>query len=255
MQTDRPRGRRKLVAYVTAGDPLVFSIVDVLISSGIDLFELGIPSEHPKYDGPAIRKSYRRALERGVTLEKAFEIIEGFPSSKVLFTYFDLAMKVGLEEFASLASQCSVESVLFPDMLIDYPESLDAYIRICGRYGLKPSFFVTSSFPHRLISKLARLEPAFIYLGLMASTGILLPITLDRTIRIVRKLVGDVPLFVGFAISKPEQVANCVNAGADGIVVGSAILRLLEGAAVDERPRKVKEYIESLRRALDGEHA
>lgn len=254
VRTDRLKGRRTLTIYLTAGDPLAFSdpVIDALVSSDIDLFELGIPNEHPKYDGPTIRESYKRALENGVTVEKVFEIIKNFPSNKVLFTYFDLALKMGLEEFANLASGCSVGSMLFPDMLIDYPGRLDSYVRVCGLYGLEPAFFVTSSFPHRLISKVAKLEPAFIYLGLMASTGILLPVTLSRTIRIVKELIGDVPLFVGFAISRPEQIANCVNAGADGVVIGSAVLRLLKEAEIDERPRRVKEYIRSLKMALDG---
>lgn len=255
MRAKEIRGRKMLVIYLTAGDPLIFSssIVDVIASSGADLFELGIPNEHPKYDGPTIRASYKRALRNGTTLEKAFRIIKDFPSDlKILFTYFDLALKMGLEEFVSLASECSVSSVLFPDMLIDYPEHLSAYINACERYGLRPSFFITSSFPHKLISRVARLNPAFIYLGLMASTGILLPVTLSKTIGIVRELIGDAPLLVGFAISRPEQVAKCVSAGADGVVIGSAVLKLLERTPIDERPHRVKEYILSLRRALDG---
>lgn len=246
--------RRTLMVYLTAGDPYVNDeVVETLSSCGIRVFEFGIPLASPKYDGPIIRMSYKRALENGVSLEGVFSAISGFNvAHKIILTYFEYALKVGLDRIAELSLEADASGILFPDLLIDYPEELGAYIKLCSDYGLEPIFFITSSFPHKLISRLAGMEPTFIYLGLMASTGILLPITVTKTIKIVRELIDGTPLLAGFAISEPWQVSNCIRAGADGVVVGSAIIRLIS----ETRGRGLyleglKEYVYSLIKALE----
>ncbi|MBS7604688.1 MAG: tryptophan synthase subunit alpha [Candidatus Bathyarchaeia archaeon] len=246
---------RVLMVYLTAGDPCVNgNIINILSESGVDAFEFGIPMAKPKYDGLVIKASYRRALENGATLEKIFQFMRDLNlDHKIIFTYFDYAKNIGIEKFMSYVQNAGAEGVLFPDLLIDYLDELDKYIEICKQCSLEPIFFITSSFPHNLIIKLARLKPAFIYLGLMASTGTLLPITISRNIRIIRGLIGDTPLLVGFAISKPSQIMDCVRAGADGVIIGSAIIRLISqeerGSAFRENLRN---YIISLKRALEA---
>ncbi|MEM1540802.1 MAG: tryptophan synthase subunit alpha [Candidatus Bathyarchaeia archaeon] len=237
-----------LVAYLTVGDPCVNGeIVDVLSKSGVDIFEFGIPTVKPKYDGLTIKASYKRALQNGATVEKSFSMIKNFhPAHKIVFTYFELAKSVGLENFMAYGLDANTEGVLFPDLLIDYMEELDTYLKLCKKYGFDPMFFVTSSFPHRVVSKLARLNPAFIYLGLMASTGAYLPINAAKIIKIIKRLVGDTPLLVGFAISKLSQVSDYVKAGADGIIVGSAIIKLLGNSL--ELTKFVRGLKEMLRR-------
>jgi len=244
---------RVLVVYLTVGDPLVWNeeVIGTLSSSGVDLFELGIPTTMTKYDGPAIRASYRRALESGVDERRSISLIrevKGLGGS-ILFTYYDVALACGLEGLMSNVAEAGIECILFPDLLIDYPEDLESYIKLCERYDLEHAFFITSCFPHHLIVKLAKLEPAFIYLGLMPSSGILLPIAISRNIGIIKGLIGEVPLLVGLGLSSPQQVGLCISAGADGVVVGSTILRILaEGSEV----AKLKIFISSLREALSG---
>lgn len=237
-----------LVAYLTAGDPCVDSeLVDVLSKSGVDIFEFGIPTVKPKYDGLTIKASYKRALQNGATVEKSFSMIKNFhPAHKIVFAYFELAKSVGLENFMAYALDAKTEGVLFPDLLIDYMEELDNYLKLCKEYGFDPMFFVTSTFPHRIVSKLARLNPAFIYLGLMASTGTFLPINVTKTIRIMKGLVGDTSLLVGFAVSEPSQVLDYVKAGADGVIVGSAIIKLLgNGLKLTKFVRGLKEMLKA----------
>ncbi|MEM2320471.1 MAG: tryptophan synthase subunit alpha [Candidatus Bathyarchaeia archaeon] len=242
--------RKVLMVYLTAGDPYVSGdTVRAISECGVRIFEFGIPLARPKYDGPTIRASYKRVLENYTALEEIFSIIKSFHvDHKIIFTYLEYAKRIGLERIAELALESGAEGLLFPDLLIDYPEELGAYMRLCKEYDLEPIFFATSSFPHRLVSRLAELNPAFIYLGLMASTGILLPITISRTIRIMRGLIGGTPLLVGFAISEPHQVSNCIRAGADGVIVGSAIIKLLCGASDLDG---LKEYVLSLIKALE----
>ncbi|MEM1515182.1 MAG: tryptophan synthase subunit alpha [Thermoproteota archaeon] len=249
--------RKVLMVYLTAGDPYFNDdVIRTLSECGIRVFEFGIPFARPKYDGPTIRASYKRALKSGVTLEETFSIIRSlYADHKIVLTYFEYALKTGLERIMELALEAGIESILFPDLLIDYLEELDTYMMICREYDLEPVFFITSSFPHKLISKLAEMDPAFIYLGLMASTGILLPITVSRTIKIIKGLIGRTPLLTGFAISEPHQVSNCIRAGADGVVVGSAIIRLLcnynERVTEQKSLNGLKEYVFSLIKALE----
>jgi tryptophan synthase alpha chain len=246
------RSTRALIAYLTVGDPLTWKeeVIKVLASSGVDALEFGIPTSTAKYDGPTIRASYRRALRSGVDEKRALSLIKNVKGLKdsILFTYYDVALACGLENLMGSAVEADVECVLFPDLLIDYLESLEDYVKLCGKYNLEHAFFITSCFPHRLIAKLARLEPSFIYLGLMASSGILLPIAINRNISVVRGLVGETPLLVGFALNSPRQVSICVSSGADGVVVGSAILKLIEGGA--HGIEKLKSFIAGLKEAL-----
>lgn len=168
----------------------------------------------------------------------------------ILSTYFDVALSYGLKEFVKKVSVAGVNCILFPDLLIDYTDSLNLYIRLCEKHEVEPAFFITSCFPHRIILKLTRLEPAFVYLGVMASTGILLPITISKTIRIMKNLVGDIPLLVGFALSTPQQISNCIKSGADGVVIGNALLKLLEEEQEENRMIKLRGFVLSLRKAL-----
>lgn len=250
---DLMRSGRRLVVYVTLGDDVVdHSLFSILKENGCDVVELGLPTNLAKYDGPAIKRSMARALKRGSSAKELLASLPSIPfDHKVLFMYYELAKVLGLEEVFNTASG-NVCSILFPDLLIDYPEGQDHYLEMCERYGMEPTFFVTSSFPHRLIKKLASLDPAFIYMGLMLSTGVSLPIFAERNIRIVKQIVGKVPLVVGFAINSSDQVERYVKAGADGIVVGSALLRLLEESKSREGLARVSELVRSLKEALVG---
>ena len=226
-----------LVAFIPAGYPSLKGFLEAvkgLKEWGVDALELGIPTLKAKYDGPTVRAAYRRVLERGVDVHDALAKVE---DRFILLSYYDLALEAGLEGFMEAASTAGAFTVLFPDLLIDYLEELDTYVELCRSYGLKPSFFITSCFPHRLISSLTRHEPSFVYMGLMACTGVLLPVSARRNISVARRLLDGVPLIVGFAISTPEQVVECVRAGADGVVVGSALIRALDEGALKRLSR------------------
>ena len=246
--------KKSLVAYITVGDPLFLSsVIDAMLSNGVDVLELGLPTRTPKYDGPTIRASYKRALDNGVDAEGALELCRKTMKHvrhKILFTYFDTAVDVGLKRFMEQASFIKAESVLFPDLLIDYFTRLDDYLSLCKENEISPAFFITSTFPHKLVEKLASLSPMFIYLGLMASTGVHLPITITKTIKIVKALVSDTPLIVGFGLLEPSQVKLCIESGADGVVIGSAIIRILEHSSQEGGAAEVASFLQALRGVL-----
>lgn len=242
-----------LMVYLTAGDPYVNDeVVNTISKCGADIFEFGLPTKKPKYDGLTIKASYKRALENGAIMERAIAIIKSLRlPHKVILTYLESAESIGLEDFMNLASDADVEGVIFPDLLIDYMEKLDVYLRLSSEYGLEPIFFVTSGFPHKLVSKLAQMNPAFIYLGLMASTGTLLPITATKTIKIMKDLTSKTPLLAGFAISHPSQVKEYIKAGADGVVVGSSLIKLISSEDDDQLKReRLERYVLGLKEAL-----
>ena len=217
----------------------------------MDVLEVGLPVAKPKYDGPVVKRSMRRALTNVSGIGEALEAAVKMPGdSKILFTYYEEALNYGVEDFFSRVSN-GFGAVLFPDLLIDYLGELERYSRLCEKYGVAQAFFITTGFPHKLVKRLADLEPAFIYLGLMVSTGVLLPISASRNIRLFRELVGSVPLIVGFAVRSPEQVEQYMRAGADGVVVGSALLRILEEASEDEKISRVRGFVAGLKRAVE----
>ncbi|MCS7142639.1 MAG: tryptophan synthase subunit alpha [Aigarchaeota archaeon] len=241
---------RRLIVYVTLGDDLVKpQLIQRFMHSGCDVLELGLPTPLAKYDGPTIRRSIARALRTcDGRVRELLDMVRQFDAEqKVLFTYFEFAANMGLREVYSRAAE-HVESVLFPDLLIDYPERVDEYVAMSREYGLELTFFVPTTVPHRLVTRIASLDPAFVYLGLMISTGVHLPVTAERNIGVIKRLLGQVPLVVGFAVRTPEQVRRYVAAGADGVVVGSAILKMLEEGEAErsvELVRSLKEAMES----------
>jgi len=239
--------RGGLVAFIPAGYPSLKGFLEAvrgLRRWGVDALELGIPTLKAKYDGPTVRAAYRKVLERGVDIHEALARVE---DRFILLSYYDLALEAGLEGFMEAASKAGAFTVLFPDLLIDYLEELGTYVELCRSYGLRPSFFITSCFPHWLISSLTKYEPSLVYMGLMACTGVLLPVSARRNISVARGLLDDVPLIVGFAISTPEQVVECVRAGADGVVVGSALIKALDEGGL----KRVESLVRGLKEAVE----
>lgn len=233
---------------MTIGDPepnFSLMVAHALVDGGADILELGIPSRIPKYDGPVIRSSYRRALRFGMNSDEAMQVVKEIDHPKIILSYYD-SIKPDLDTFAKRSREVGAFSVLIPDLLIDHLELLDKFLQVSKKNDLDPVFFIHSTFPEWLIRKIASLNPAFIYLGLMPTTGIWFPVDAISAICKVRNYVEDVPLAVGFAISRPQQAIRYVRAGADGIVVGSAFARHIASrdlANVRELARSLKEVL------------
>lgn len=222
--------RPGLGVYITARwpDPSAFSSFLKAIESLADFVEVGLPSENPKYDGPFIRASHRSVPVKGLEAVKGMS----FPKNTVLMGYAeDFAGK--FDELARVASEAGAASVLLPDLLIDTPERLDDYVNAMRSHGLEVAFFLPGKFPYQLAERLARHDPLFIYIGLYAATGIKLPVYVERNIRIARAHIGDVYLVAGFAIDSGEKARAVVEAGADGVVVGTAAMRLVKERGLD----------------------
>ncbi len=234
--------RPGLGTYITATYPNKETFLNAVkcLSSASDFLEVGIPTLNPKYDGPVIRRTHFAAERKGLDAVRVTRYVD-VPT--ILMGYVEDYVN-NLELVAKTASEVGASSVLFPDLLFEHLDALETYVSVMRDYSLRPTFFISSNTPHRLISALVRYEPLFIYLGLYAATGIKLPLYIERNIREVRRLVDNVTLVVGFAINTPEMVKLVIGVGADAVVVGTALVDKLSD------PGSCKEFLARLRGGL-----
>ena len=242
-----------LIIYLTISWPSIEKFYEIVekLSSYVDIFEFGIPTKNPKYDGPTIKLTHKFAKIYGLNSLKLLENLS--IKNKILLTYFeDYLIENKVEVLFKEVSNLNFISILLPDLLFDYPEYLNYYVNLCQEYSLKPSFFISSKFPHHLIRKLLNYEPYLIYLGLQAATGIELPIYVTRNIRIYRELINssETLFVIGFAISRIEQILKFLELKVDGIVIGSKIVKLVSDYGVEKAIEFVREIREVISRTI-----
>ncbi len=236
----------KLILYLTATYPNTTTFLNVIetVSQIVDMLEIGVPTNNPKYDGPTIRMTHRMAELKGL---EALEVIRGFTSREFIIMAYMEDYVNNLDIFLKKCAEIGARGVLMPDLLFDYYEMVEKFVNECRRFGVEPCFFISSKFPYREVERLVAYRPLFIYLGLQACSGVRLPIFIERNVKIYRSIIGNrCPLIVGFAIKSPDDVRLLKNIGVDGIVVGSAFIRELTRCGLECGLK----LLESLKRAL-----
>jgi tryptophan synthase alpha chain len=252
----RATGARALVPYFMAGDPSLEMTRELVIEAdrrGADVIELGVPFSDPLADGPVIQRAGQRALAGGVSLVRVLEMVAKMRSTVrapiVLFTYYNPVFAFGLAAFAQTAAQAGVDGVLIPDLPLEEAGELMPEAEASGLDVIHLVAPTTSPARARLIARASR---GFIYL--VSLTGVTgerrdLPPDLERQVRTLR-LVTTKPICVGFGIGRPEQAA-AVGRIADGVAVGSAIVRLVEEHAADSRlGERVGDFVAALKAPL-----
>jgi len=247
-------GHIALIPYITVGYPTVeatLKVVPLLASSGCDIVELGIPFSDPLADGATIQKASFCALENGVTPQRCLEVAKQLSQLVeipiVFMTYFNPVFSYGLEEFCSASAGSGVSGLIIPDLPPEEGSELEA---ITQRRGLDLIYLLTPTSTEERIRLVAERSQGFIYLvSVTGVTGVRerLPANLNAFVARVRQ-VATQPLCVGFGISTPEQ-AGRVAQTADGVIVGSRIIQLME---VKDNFISVGNFIKELRHALDG---
>ena len=245
-------GHKALIPYVTVGYPSIedtLKVVPLLANSGCDIVELGIPFSDPLADGATIQKASFSALKNGVTpklcLEVAMELSRKVNIPLVFMTYFNPVLSYGLEEFCSACASSGVDGLIIPDLPPDEGSELEA---ITQRHNLDLIYLLAPTSAEERIRLVADRARGFIYL--VSITGVTgtrsnLPSELGTFVDRVRK-VAKQPLCVGFGISTPEQ-ARQVAQIADGVIVGSKIIQLMETDGLET----VGNFMRELRHALD----
>jgi tryptophan synthase alpha chain len=263
-QQRRAAGRKALMPFVTAGDPdLEFTqaVVRELAKRGCDICELGIPYSDPIADGPVIQASFTRALQHHVKLDDIFRhlaaITRDLSMPIVTMVSYSIIYRQGLENYVSRAKAAGLAGAIVPDLLVDEAEPLSA---ICRREDFSLIQLVTPTTPADRALRIADSSTGFLYYvsvtGITGERTALPPEIVDNVARLREKT--ELPICIGFGISRPEHV-RLLAPVADGLIVGSAIVRRVAAAA--DRPRQdvlhdvgnyVSELITALRDAEQG---
>ncbi len=232
----KTQGDGTLIGYVTAGDPEPkFStwIAESLVKGGVDIIELGVPFSDPIADGPTIQAASLRALHAGTTPKMVF-VIAGEIKRKlgvpvVLLTYFNPVFRMGLENFFMLSKSFGVDGVVVPDLPV---EEAEAYRAAANNCGIDTIFLAAPSTSNQRLGKIVEFTSGFLYVvSHFGVTGVRETVE-DSTVQLVKRVSaftnGRVPLAVGFGVSKPEHAKLIIEAGADGVIVGSAFVNIVQ---------------------------
>jgi tryptophan synthase alpha chain len=252
----RAENRAAFVPFLTAGDPspdATVSLARTLAGCGADVLELGVPFSDPIADGPVLQRSAFRALQGGTSLETVLEIARRIaaetPLPIVLFSYLNPLLRRGLGRLAAEAPGAGVDGILVTDLP---PEEAGSVQPVFRQAGLDTIFLASPTSPPERMSSAARLSSGFFYVVSRAgTTGAreALPPDLPETVRRARRAAGRLPVAIGFGISTAES-ARAASGLADGVVVGSALVRAAEEAG-EERAREVAQLARSLRLACE----
>lgn len=248
----RRRGEAALIGYVMTGEPQLERTVEyikALEAGGLDVLELGVPFTDPIADGPILQAAHTRALRQGVTVHTALQIVRELRKSSelpiLLMTYYNPVFKMGEESFARRCSEAGVDGVIIPDLPIEEAQS---WVNQARKYGLARVFFATPQTDNERVKKICEYASGFLYLvsryGTTGMNETLAPTALPLIERVRPLLPQDLRVAVGFGFSTRAQVETVVRAGADGVIVGSALAaQIAQGAS----PEAIADYVRELK--------
>ncbi len=244
------RNGKAFIPYIMAGDPNLDrtrELVGILEECGADVIELGVPFSDPLADGPTIQKAAQRALGEGVTLGKVIGFVASLRKTTqipiVLMTYYNLIFRYGEERFVREAYAAGVDGIIVPDLP---PDEGGLLLSFSKKTGFDVIFLVAPTSTDERISKVAKASRGFIYyVSITGITGSKL--TMDASIgsHIAKiRQISRKPVAVGFGIATPQEASEIAKI-ADGVIIGSAIVKRVEDA--DE---ELKRYLISLRKSI-----
>lgn len=250
------KNEKALVAFITAGDPdlpasqRIFSIIE---KNGADIIELGVPFSDPLADGPVIQAASQRALKSGTTLKKIIQLVVEIRQSSelpiVLMTSYNPVFAYGLKPFVDDALNAGVDGVIIPDLP---PEEAGEFNSYASKQGLDMIHLLAPTSTQDRVRLIADESRGFIYyVSLTGTTGMKSEISDNLKTKVQAiKNVAKLPVLVGFGISGPEQAKQAA-ALSDGVIVGSAIVRLIEqnGNPAD-REAKIGDFVARLKQAI-----
>ena len=246
-------GGKAFIPFITCGDPdleTTGAAIRAMEANGADLIELGIPFSDPTAEGPVIQGANLRALQGGVTTDKIFDFVRALRKDVkipfVFMTYANVVFSYGADKFISTCAEIGVDGLILPDL--PYEEK-DEFLPVCRKYGVDLISMIAPTSADR-IAMIAKEAEGFLYIvSSLGVTGTRSEIKTDLAsiVEVVRANTKT-PCAIGFGISTPEQ-AHKMAAIADGAIVGSAIIKLLEQYGKDA-PEKIGAYVKSMKDAL-----
>ena len=241
---------KAFIAFITCGYldlETTAAAVRAAVENGADLIELGIPFSDPTAEGPVIQGANLRALSGGITTDKVFDFVREIRRDvsvpMVFMTYANVVFSYGSERFISTCKEIGIDGLILPDIPF---EEKDEFQPICKKYGVDLISLIAPTSQNR-IAMIAKEAEGFLYIvSSLGVTGTRSEIETDlgEMVKLVREN-ANIPCAIGFGISTPEQAKRMADI-ADGAIVGSAIVKLLEKHGKDA-PRYIGEYVKSMK--------
>ncbi|MCK4802791.1 tryptophan synthase subunit alpha [bacterium] len=252
-------GRKALITFITAGDPdldTTFELVLEMERKGADVVELGVPFSDPLADGTTIQRASQRALNNKVRLRDILKLVYKLRKKTeipiVLMSYLNPIYKYGLEEFATTCRKTGVDGVIIPDLV---PEEAEEWLTVARLNKLSTIFLAAPTSPLERIKKIASKSTGFLYyVSLTGVTGARdkLNSNIIEALKAIKRITNK-PVACGFGISNPQQ-ARKVSRYSDGVIVGSAIIDLIEKSTTRKAVlRKVGNFVASLHQKMVGD--
>lgn len=245
---------KAFIPFVTCGDPdleTTAAVVREMAAAGADLIELGIPFSDPTAEGPVIQGANIRALDGGVTTDRIFDLVRDLRQDVsvpfVFMTYANVVFSYGAERFIRTCQDIGIDGLILPDLPFEEKEE---FLAICHAHEVDLISMIAPTSKDR-IAMIAREAEGFLYIvSSMGVTGTRRAITTDvgAIVEIVRQHI-DLPCAIGFGISTPEQAQHMAQY-ADGVIVGSAIVKIVERYGRDAAPH-VGDYVRDMKTAIN----
>lgn len=244
---------KAFIPFITCGDPdlkTTENIVKAAVKNGADIIELGIPFSDPTAEGPVIQAANLRALNGGATADKIFDMVKRLRETVtiplVFMTYANVVFGYGSEQFFQNCKEARIDGLILPDLPF---EERGEFLNIAKEYNISLISMIAPTSENR-IAEIASEAQGFIYIvSSLGVTGIRSEIKTDlKSVTDIVRGYSKIPFAIGFGISTPEQ-AKQMAALADGVIVGSAIIKLIEKHGEDS-PKYVGEYVKSMKDAV-----
>lgn len=234
----KSKNQKALICYVVAGYPDIITserIITSLINGGADIIEIGIPFSDPIADGSTIQDAIQNSLIAGTTpdmcLELASRIRKTFPNIPlIIMTYSNILYRKGYIQFAKKAKESGIDGFIIPDIPI---EESKEYLNTMQNIGMSTIFLVSPNTSEKRLKMISRICTGFLYaISVYGTTGERQSFD-EYTIESIKRIkkvtaYDELPLAVGFGISNPQHVKDMINAGADGVIIGSAIIKKIK---------------------------
>ena len=256
---------KKFMPFLVAGDPNIeeFKKLILAIEPYVDILEIGIPFSDPIADGPTIQEANVRAFNAGINTKLALDAIKEIRTQTekpiVILTYYNIliqgadTIEASLDKTFKNLKESGVDGIVIGDLPI---EEADLTLKACEKYNIILIFLIAPSTTEERLNKILKEAKGFIYLiSLMGVTGTretVAQITKDTIKRIKQRTSGILPVLVGFGISQPEHAKTIVEAGADGVIIGSAIVNMIKANLNDYLKMEIEmvEFVSSIKNAI-----
>lgn len=255
----KKENKKAFIAFITAGIPSLKMTGDIVLTlekSGADIIELGIPFSDPLADGPTIQEASLQALKKNINLKKILNFVKDLRKKTdipiIFMTYFNPILKLGIERFINDCKISKVDGLIIPDL--PYEEACEL-IKLSKKKEISTIFLVAPTSTNDRIKNITRFSTGFIYyVSLTGVTGTRekLPSEITTKIKLVKSMTKK-PVAVGFGVSKPEQAKTLAKI-ADGIIVGSAIVKIIlkNISNKEELLNKLEVYSKTMANAIHG---